>query len=70
VTAEQALLIIIEGVSITFLIVFCCGLPVTDWWMRRRIRKEIEYRDKLERHLAKKCRRYESVRGSKYHSRN
>ena len=46
-SSDILLLVILEGVCGVALLIFVGGIPLSDWWMRRRIRKKIEYTREL-----------------------
>jgi hypothetical protein len=63
---DYVVLVLLETTCVVFLILTTFWLPISDWWMRRRMRKRAEYRFKLRQIYQRK---YEVV-GSKWHGRN
>jgi hypothetical protein len=60
-------LILIESACGVFLLLTIFWLPISDWLMRRRIRKEEEYQSRLR--LARR-RKFELIGKSRLHGRN
>jgi len=68
---DWVVLIALEVQCGVFLILTTFWLPISDWLMRRWLRKETEYRHKLSKRKASRhVRRYEPVGRSKWWGRN
>jgi hypothetical protein len=55
VPSDILLLAIMEGICGVGLLLIVGGIPLSDWWMRRRIRKQIEYTRRFEEELERRA---------------
>ena len=53
-TSDLVLLFILEGVCGVGLLIVVVGIPLSDLWMRRQIRKQLEYTRKLEEEIERR----------------
>jgi hypothetical protein len=68
---DTVVLVLLESACGLFILLTVFWLPLSDWLQRRRIRKELQYKERYSRSVRpRRGRRYEPVGKSRWHGRN